>query len=372
VNPFVILDARTATDHFPGIGRYVVNLASALSRIAPEARVSLLHDPTATATRLTLPDLPRVTCSISPFSIRQQWNVPRLLRQAQATLYHSPYYLMPYQPGVPTILTCYDLIPFIYPQYFSLSQRLIYHLAHILALGTARRVVAISRATQTDLTHFFRLDPQRVTVTPLAADTNYVPCQEGQIAAVRNKYVLPEKYVLYMGSNKPHKNLGRLIEAWKTANIKFQTLNFKLVVAGHWDNRYPEAQQHVEKLGLNDRVIFIGPVQEADLPPLYSGAELFVFPSLYEGFGLPVLEAMACGTPVVCSNTSSMPEVAGDAAILVNPLDVGALAEAIGRTLANKDLRQNMREKGLAQAAKFSWERAARETLAVYDRASKD
>jgi alpha-1,3-rhamnosyl/mannosyltransferase len=147
----LVLDARTATDHFPGIGRYVVNLAQALARIAPDLNLSLLHDPSAVATRLTLPDLPRVACPVSPFSIRQQWLVPGQLRRMGATLYHSPYYLMPYRPGIPTVLTCYDLIPLVYPQYFSATRRLIYRLTHILALRTADVTLAISQATKADL-----------------------------------------------------------------------------------------------------------------------------------------------------------------------------------------------------------------------------
>jgi glycosyltransferase involved in cell wall biosynthesis len=362
----LVLDARTATDHFPGIGRYVTHLSQALARIAPDLGLTLIYDPSAPAARLTLPDLPRIACSASPFSMQQQWIVPRMLRQAGATLFHSPYYLMPYLPGVPSVVTCYDLIPVIYPEYFTAAQRLIYRLAHTLALGTARVVLAISEATRSDLVRIFHLDPRRVAVTPLAAGAHFVPRLPAQIATVRVKYALPEQYALYLGINKPHKNLARLVQAWQISNSKSQIPNLELVIAGQWDERYPEIKQLAKDLGLKDQIVFAGPVSELDLPALYSGATLFIFPSLYEGFGLPVLEAMSCGTPVVCSNTSSLPEVAGDAAILVNPLDTNALAEAMRCVLASQELQQALREKGLAQAAKFSWQRAAQETLAVY------
>jgi alpha-1,3-rhamnosyl/mannosyltransferase len=138
------------------------------------------------------------------------------------------------------------------------------------------------------------------------------------------------------------------------------------VIAGHWDERYPDAKKLTHESGLKDQIIFIGPVEESDLPALYSGATLFVFPSLYEGFGLPVVEAMACGVPVVCSNTSSLPEIAGDAALLVDPFDVNTLAVTMGRALTEEGLRRKMREKGLEQAERFSWERTGRETLEVY------
>jgi alpha-1,3-rhamnosyl/mannosyltransferase len=188
------------------------------------------------------------------------------------------------------------------------------------------------------------------------------------LEAVRRKYGLPEYFVLYLGSNKPHKNLGRLVEAWaQFRNSKFEIRS--LVVAGHWDSRYPQAQQKATELGLGEAVRFLGDVSEADLPALYNLATVFAFPSLYEGFGLPPLEAMACGTPVVCANTSSLPEVVGDAALLFDPLDVPALAAALAQALSDADLRTALHARGLARARLFSWERTARETLAVYRQA---
>jgi glycosyltransferase involved in cell wall biosynthesis len=362
----IALDARTATDHFPGIGRYVVNLAHALVRVAFDLGLSLLYDPSAAATRLTLPNLPRVACAASPFSLRQQWVVPGQLRRMQATLYHSPYYLMPYWAGVPTVLTCYDLIPLVYPQYYNPLQRLIFWLAHSLALQVSSSVLTISYATRADLVHRFHVDSRQVAVTQLAPDPAFRPQPAEKVIALRARLSLPEQYSLYLGSNKPHKNLPRLIKAWQISNLQFPTSNLRLVIAGHWDSRYPEARQYVESAGLKDRVVFAGPVAEDDLPALYSGATLFVFPSLYEGFGLPVLEAMACGVPVACSNTSSLPEVAGDAALMFNPLEVEAIADAIGRVLVDPDEQANLRQRGLERAAQFTWDRVAAETWQVY------
>jgi alpha-1,3-rhamnosyl/mannosyltransferase len=271
--------------------------------------------------------------------------------------------------------------------------------ANRLALRAARAVLAISDATRRDYIHHLGVRPDKIVTIPLAAEVGGQGAGDrgqgsgvrGQEAGVRGQgsgvsrnaphalrtthYALRNThYVLYLGSNKPHKNLVRLIEAWRIVASSFQlpasgldlNLNLSLVIAGSWDARYPEARHRVAELGLADRVVFLGPVAEAELPALYTGAELFVFPSLYEGFGLPVLEAMACGTPVVCSNVSSLPEVAGDAACQVNPLAVDELAAAIGRVLGDAALRQQMRERGLAQAARFSWPRTAQETLAVY------
>lgn len=362
----IVLDARTATDHFPGIGRYVVNLASALPRVAPDLNITLLRDPAAAAQRLTLPALPALDCAVSPFALSQQWRVRSILRQSQAALYHSAYYLMPYAPGVPAVVTCYDLIPLIYPQYFSAVQRLIFRAAHWLVLHTARVTLAISESTKHDLVHFFHIDPRRVMVTPLAAAAHFQPPSRVEVDRVRAAYALPDRYVLYFGSNKPHKNVPRLVEAFAQAHRHFPTPNFQLVIAGHWDERYPQAKELVERMNLKAAVSFIGPVKDADLPALYGGAEVFVFPSSYEGFGLPVLEAMACGAPVICGNRSSLPEVAGDAALLYDPADARALADVIGQLLADRVLRETQRARSLDRAAAFTWDRVAQQTSDLY------
>ena len=385
-----VLDARTATAHFPGIGRYVANLAAALiPLLSDDERLTVLHHPAH------LSSLPRservqvVSVSASPFSLRQQWELPRLLRRVPisgrrppaARLYHSPYYLMPYRPGVATALTVYDLIPLLFPEHSTPRARLLFRWATALALRAAQAVIAISEATRRDFLAHFRLAPERIVAIPLAADGIFRPQPAGAIAEVRARHGLPERYVLYLGSNKPHKNLVRLIEAWKTATRSLPPAACQLVIAGAWDARYPEAQARAEALGLGRQVRFLGPVAGPDLPALYAGAALFVFPSLYEGFGLPVLEAMACGTPVVCSDVASLREVTSPpeprpgeerggggvgAAVLVDPLAVDALAEAICRVLNDAALAAELRERGLAQAACFSWEQTARRTLAVY------
>ncbi len=363
-----ILDARTATAHFPGIGRYVANLARAMAPLlAPEERLILLRDPTRSSPwdlsalageRVRVVDVP-----LSPFSLRQQWAVPRLLGRLGADLYHSPYYLMPYRPGVPTVLTVHDLIPLLFPRQSTFQARLLFRWTTARALRAARHIVAVSEATRRDLTRHFHVPGDRVSVIPEAPDPAFYPRSPAEVEAVRRQYGLPDSFVLYVGSNKPHKNLTRLVEAW-ARSTEYGTRN-TLVIAGVWDPRYPQPRLLAERLGLQT-VRWLGPVPEADLPALYSAATLFVFPSLYEGFGLPVLEAMACGVPVVCSNTSSLPEVAGDAALLADPTDTGALAAAIADLLGDRARREEMRERGLRQVARFSWERTATMTLGIY------
>ncbi|MCB9134157.1 MAG: glycosyltransferase family 4 protein [Anaerolineales bacterium] len=354
------LDARTATDHFPGIGRYVSNLARAMvDQLAGGEELIVFHDP-AQASRWTLPasraGVKVIETPVSPFGFVQQTAIPRLLRGVE--VYHSPYYLMPYFPGVPTVVTLYDLIPQLFPQVVSARARVLFQVTTRLALRAARQVVTISEASRRDLLAVYKLDPVRVTAIPLAPDPVMRPQPDAETARVREKFGLPERFGLYLGINKPHKNLARLVEAWGQVRTEAP-----LVIAGAWDERYPEVKAQA---ALGARVRFLGPVSNADQPGLYAAATVFVFPSLYEGFGLPVIEAMACGTAVVCANTSSLPEAAGDAAVLFEPTRVEAIAEALGRVWEDEGLRASLREKGLAQAQRFTWERVGKETLEIY------
>ncbi len=362
------LDARTATDHFPGIGRYVSNLARAMgNELARGEALIVLGTPVHRSLAPTRWELPanqpgRVTvieAAASPFGFQQQIDIPRTLRANGVGVYHSPYYLMPYFPGLPTVVTLYDLIPQLFPQVVSARARALFQFATRLALRTADQVITISEASRRDLLAAYRLNPTRVTAIPLAPDPVMRPQTEEEKRRVREKFGLPERFVLYLGINKPHKNLGRLVAAWQQV-----ATDAPLVIAGAWDERYPEVKAQAADWGA--RVRFLGPISNADQPGLYAAATVFVFPSLYEGFGLPVIEAMACGTAVACANTSSLPEAAGEAAVLFDPTRVGEIAEALSELLANEEKRGRLREKGLAQARQFTWEETARKTLEIY------
>jgi len=189
------------------------------------------------------------------------------------------------------------------------------------------------------------------------------------IEAVKHRYNVTGDYLLYIGTLQPRKNIARLIKAFSTLHARYSTLH--LVLAGGKGWLYDDIFAEVKRLGLESQVLFPGRVAEEDKAALLSGAEVFMFPSLYEGFGLPVVEAMQCGTPVICSNTSSLPEVAGNAALLVDPLDVDALAQAMVRLLDDADLRQTLIERGYAQAQKFSWADCAACALAVFESAAQ-
>jgi len=366
----VCLDARTATRHFPGIGRYTFNLARALTPLlGGHDRLVILRDPRMSShwqldplrtERVAVVDVP-----MTPFSMRQQWSLPRRLRQLGVDVYHSPFYLMPLRPGVPSVVTIHDLIPLHDAAAFTPLRRRAFRMATRLAVRVAREIIAVSRVTAADIERLLGVPPDRIRVISEAPDPCFRPQPEEVTAALRRRYGLIEPYALYCGSNKPHKNLVRLVEAW----ARVRSARPCLVVAGKWDERYPEAQQHVRALGLGPAVRFLGGVDEAELPALYSGATLFVFPSLYEGFGLPVLEAMACGVPVACADGSSLTEVAGDAAVRFDPCSADAIAAAVQELLSDAQQRRRFVERGVQRAAQFSWEATARLTLDTYRRA---
>ena len=364
-----VLDARTATNHFPGIGRYVSQLARHLvPQLAKDEQLVLLH-PAQDSAHWPLPppqeNVRLVSTAVSPFSLAQQWQIPRLLRQVRATVYHSAYYLMPYRPGAPTLLTLYDLIPEQFPQLVSPQARLLFRLTTRLALRAGDHFLAISAATRQEFLARYAVDPAKITAVPLAADEQFKPQPVMAVAALRQKLNLPEQYVLYFGINKPHKNLARLIEAWGSIVPK-QPDTPPLIIAGAWDERYAAVKTAVTQQNLSQYIHFVGRIDDADLPALYSGARLFIFPSLVEGFGLPVLEAMACGTAVACAPTSSLPEVGGDAVAYFNPRDTQQMASILLELLLDEQKLARLAKQGLDQARKFSWAETAVTTLTHY------
>jgi alpha-1,3-rhamnosyl/mannosyltransferase len=226
-------------------------------------------------------------------------------------------------------------------------------------------VITISESARADLTRLYGLPATRLAVTPLAADSRFRPRPAAEVAANRARYGLPERYVLYVGSNKPHKNLPALVQAWE--HVRGREPGGALVIAGHVDRKHPELRRLLAARGLGDSVRLLPNVADADLPALYSGATVFAFPSRYEGFGLPPLEAMACGAPVLCARTSSLPEVVGDAALTYDPDSPGELAAELGRLVADPELRRDLSRRGQRRARDYSWRRTALGTLRVYE-----
>ncbi len=313
------------------------------------------------------------------------WNMDGFFRSVD--LFHATEHLLPRLSAIRTVFTLHDLIFLFHPETHKPMNRWFLTLMMPRFLRAADAIIAVSECTKRDAVRCYGIPEEKITVIYEGVNPRFRPADPEAIAAVRQKYGLPERFILYVGTIEPRKNLTALLEAYTalmerpapcalrpatcdlrpaTCDLRPATCDLRLMIVGKKGWLYEGFFRKLRELGLEDRVIFTGYVPDEDLPALYSAADLFVFPSLYEGFGLPVLEAMACGVPVVCSSTSSLPEVAGDAALLVPPTDVRALTEAMERALTDERLRARMRARGLERARRFSWERAAQGTLITY------
>jgi|WetSurMetagenome_2_1015567.scaffolds.fasta_scaffold05127_4 glycosyltransferase involved in cell wall biosynthesis len=363
-----VLDIRTATDHFPGIGRYAYQLAHSLSRQRDRGELALLCNAGASKARFDIFALAAqsgiqvVSVDAPPFSAKEQLRIPSVLRKLAPGLVHFPYTVFPYAAPKPVIFSLHDLIPLRLPQFFSRRQRILYRASLSLALLRADFVICSSESTRSDLQALLHADPSRLFVVPLGVDEAFHDSSAKASQKTRKAYNLPDDYVLYVGSNKPHKNLPILVEAY--AQVRSAPV---LVIAGAIDGRFSQERRNAERLGLGEQVRFLGALQEEVLPSLYCGARAFVFPSLCEGFGLPVLEAMTCGVPVACSDIPSLRETAANAALFFDPNDCRSIALALDRILGDIQLREELRVGGIKRSAELSWDVVAQKTLAVYN-----
>jgi glycosyltransferase involved in cell wall biosynthesis len=301
-----------------------------------------------------------------PAPLRIPLGLPLATAWDRADLLHVNY-VAPPLGACPHVVTVHDISYEFYPDFFSPRDRWMLRIMVPLTARRAAHVITVSQHAKREIVSRYGLSPARVTVTYEAAGEPFRPVtDEAALRAVRERYGLGSQYVLALGNLQPRKNIGRLVDAYARLRRDGQLAGVQLVLVGKAQWRESEIYARVREAGLERDIVFPGYADDADLPALYSGALAFVFPSLYKGFGLPPLEAMACGTPVVTSNVASLPEVVGDAALTVNPTDVQALADAIHLVASRPGLRAHLVEKGLRRAAQFTWRRCAEETLAVY------
>jgi glycosyltransferase involved in cell wall biosynthesis len=366
----ICIDLSAAVHHRAGIGRYAQELTSALVALDRGHTFTAFYNRPADAE----PDSPvdrlaKITVPWGDKPWRLRTMLAHVARHSQdrlfpgVDLFHATDHLLPYLGRVPSVFTLYDLTYLLTDTHSSLN-RLFLTLMVPRFLRAANGVITISESARSDLLHNYAIDPEKVRVIYGGVSPSFRPAMPAEQAQVRAKYGLPQHYMLTVGTIEPRKNLSRLLEAYRS--LLDRRSDIDLVIVGRLGWRSDEFFASLRQLGLEQRVVLLHSVPDADLPVLYGLAEVFVFPSLYEGFGLPPLEAMACGTPVVASNRSSLPEVVGDAGIRVDPLDVAALAEAIEGVLTNPDLAQRLRAEGLVQAARFTWPAAAQATWQVY------
>ncbi len=289
------------------------------------------------------------------------WRVSR----ANVDLLHMPANVAPMRAPVPTVVTVHDTTVLSMPERFTTWHRHYSRLVMPLSVRSAARVITNSEATKRDVVRVFGVSEDKVTVTHLGVAEAFRRFSTCEIEDARARLGLDD-FVLSVCTLEPRKNIVGLLSAY--ALLRERGARIPLVHAGALGWMYGEVMETCRKLGIGDYVRFLGPVSLDDLVALYNLASLFVYPSFYEGFGLPVLEAMSCGCPVITSGTSSLPEVAGEAAILVDPHDVNQLANAMQEALEDSALAQDMRERGLKRARLFTWERCAQETMAAYER----
>ena len=362
----VAIDARKLHDF--GIGTYIRNLLRHLARIDRDTEYVLLCSQADLNVPAQLGDNFRAVHEPSPnYSIREQIHVPWVLFREKPDVFHAPHYVLPPAVPCPSVVTIHDCIHLRFPQYLPNRFAHAYARASMwAAVKRSDRILTVSEASKRDILHYFNVRPDKIVVVPNALDERFgTTPNEADIARVRERYQLDHQFVLYAGNIKPHKNLVRLIEAFEGLRRDgFEDL--KLLIIGDEISKWPALRHAVHKYKLHKHVRFLGFLSDETLAALYRLAAVFVFPSLYEGFGLPPLEAMASGTPVVTSNLSSLPEVAGDAAILVNPYDPLAIREGIKRVLTDPALRAELVRKGLARAREFSWEDSVRRTRQIY------
>jgi len=302
----------------------------------------------------------------------EQTVLPWSVSQSQADLLHALAFVGPLACPRPMVVTVYDLSFLLFPDAFNRLNRWYLSTMAPLSARRARRVIAISESTKRDLVRLAHVPAERVAVVypGLEPDMRRVD-DPAALAAFRRRHGLPEHFVLFVGTLEPRKNVTALVQAYSVLQRR-GVRSHALVLAGSKGWRYESVFAAIEESGVKQDIILPGYVTHDDLPLWYSAADAFVYPSLYEGFGLPVLEAMACGAPVITSNASSLPEVAGDAGLLVAPDDVDGLASAIERVIRSADLGAEMRAQGAARAATFTWERMARATLEVYEKAATE
>jgi glycosyltransferase involved in cell wall biosynthesis len=364
----VAIDVRKYHDF--GIGTYIRNLVRQLARIDQVTEYVLLcrPDDRDRVGRVVGPNFRTVVESAPPYSLQEQIRIPMALRREHVDLFHAPHYVLPPLIHCRSVVTIHDCIHLVFPQDLPGRFAHAYAKAQLwTAAHRSDRVLTVSETSKLDILRRFRVPADKVTVVYNAIDESLsTPPSDEDVERVRMRYQLKDPFALYVGNIKPHKNLERLIDAFHRLRAESQFEPLQLIIIGDEINRYQGLRRAVHRHKLHKHVRFFGFVPPETLAVLYRLAGVFVFPSLYEGFGLPPLEAMYCGTPVVTSNVSSLPEVVGDAAVLVDPYDPDSIAEGMRRVLTDGDLRASLRERGQARAREFSWERSVAQIRAVY------
>jgi glycosyltransferase involved in cell wall biosynthesis len=344
------------------VGRGVRGEGKFTALISPTARAECpIADPQSAltiraASRSTETPLSRIRV--------EQFETPSVLRELGANLYHGMAFVAPLRSPCPTVVTVHDLSYITQPRTHKLSNRIYLSLFARICCQRATRVIAVSEWTRHDIVHLLGIDSARVDVIPHGVNPQFTPLKTESVNAFRQSNQISPHSIFFLGSLEPRKNLPALIEAF--SQVLARAPDAQLIVGGSPGWKYQAIFERVKALGLVENVRFIGHVPQENLPLWYNACSVFAYPSLYEGFGMPVLEAMACGAPVIASTTSSLPEVVGNAGIMVTPADISGLAAALIRVLTDAELNQVLHARSLQRAAQFTWQRTAELTIATY------
>jgi glycosyltransferase involved in cell wall biosynthesis len=353
--------------HLHGVGNYIRNLVWALSRLDRENEYLLFASPENEKHLYDLPDNFHIELAPNRPALRILWEqtvLPWRVRRKRVELYHGPAFAVPLVSSCARVITVHDMTVHISPQRHSLHTWLYLRTMIPAMLSASDQIIADSESAKQDILRLGRVKDSKVSVIYLGVETRFQPIHnEEQLARIRQKYALPRDFILFVGMIEPRKNLTGLVDAYCAASVHDRC---DLVLAGSLGWGYGELLQKIRSSSLRDHIRMPGYVDDADLPALYSAAVAFAYPSLYEGFGLPVLEAMACGTPVITSDVSSLPEVTGSTAILVKPDDLPALTQALQVVVNDRNCSDRLSRLGRTRAALFSWDRTAAQTLSVY------
>ena len=362
------IDARLVYYSQAGIGQYILHLVDGLAKVDGANEYVLLQSRKDSTTILEQPNFRRVSLWTPSHHRLERYALNVELMRLGLDVLHSPDFIPPHRPSCKSVITVHDLAFLLYPHFLTKESARYY--GHIdEAVRWTDHIIAVSESTKRDTMQHLGVPEDKITVVYEAANPIFRPVDQDKAREeVRNRHGVDGPFILFVSTIEPRKNVPTLLRAvWQLQECYKQDI--RLVLAGGKGWLFEDAFALVEELELDDRVHFVGRVSSEDLLYLYNAAEMLAHPAFYEGFGLPPLEAMACGLPAVVSDVASLPEVVGDAGLLIDPHNVDELTVAMWRVLNDTQLRQEMREKGLRQAARFSWERAARETMTIYQRA---
>ncbi len=375
----ILIDAHLSEEKTDGIGRYLNELLCALLKIDQRNEYILLtHDGISSIHKLrTLeaPNLVTIPVGLRGLDWREHFVIPRIIRQVNPDVYHHPHFNLPWFHDVPTVITIHGLKYIKHPEFFKAQsgfKRVGFKRAYMKtmmgrSIKKAQKVIAVSKSVRDDLISIFDAPLDKISIVYLGVALKQQKfVAKADVLRFYKKYGIKGKFILFVGAKLPHKNLIRLIEAFNIFRKKREGM-YQLVIAGRSYSNYIKPFDKVKELALAEKVVFTEHLLNDELELMYQTAELLVFPSLYEGFGLPALEAMMNGTPVIAAGCASLPEIVGDAGILVDPLNTRDIAAAIEQVVTNPKISEKLCKMGIERVKNFTWEKTARQTLDVYN-----